>query len=286
MALRKDGVDVDVIGQIGFDPGAQWGTGFVSTADNTIRRKASVNAGDTNGADVFDPAMEWDGFDTDIFDGLGSHNTEVAPTVASKTPDDGATDVALGSNISVTFSEPVTVTGSWFTISCGSSGAHTATVTGGPTTFTLDPDVDFGASEVCTVTVIAAQVADQDVSDPPDNMAANAPFSFTTAGVVNVCEQPFTHTYEIQGSGNSAAITGNVTTQGVVVGDFEGPITAGIQGFYLQDASGDSDAATSDGIYRLHGRQRQRRECGRLAARHRLCPRALQPDDPQRQQQQ
>ena len=38
-----------------------------------------------------------------------------------------------------------------------------------------------------------------------------------------------------------------VTTQGIVVGDFEG--SSGLQDFYLQDASGDADAATSDGIF-------------------------------------
>lgn len=63
---------------------------------------------------------------------------------------------------------------------------------------------------------------------------------------VNVCTQTFTPIYSIQGSGTAAAITGNVTTQGVVVGDFE--TTAGVQGFYLQDATGDGNAATSDGI--------------------------------------
>jgi predicted extracellular nuclease len=42
-----------------------------------------------------------------------------------------------------------------------------------------------------------------------------------------------------------------VTTAGVVVGDFEG--TASAQGFYLQDAAGDGDAATSDGIFVLTG---------------------------------
>ena len=30
---------IDVIGQIGFDPGTEWGTGLTSTADNTLRRK-------------------------------------------------------------------------------------------------------------------------------------------------------------------------------------------------------------------------------------------------------
>ena len=44
-----------------------------------------------------------------------------------------------------------------------------------------------------------------------------------------------------------AAITGIVTTKGVVVGDFEG--TAAASGFYLQDLTGDGDPATSDGIF-------------------------------------
>ena len=35
--------------------------------------KATVCQGDTNGADVFDPAVEWDGFAIDTFDGLGAH---------------------------------------------------------------------------------------------------------------------------------------------------------------------------------------------------------------------
>jgi len=65
------------------------------------------------------------------------------------------------------------------------------------------------------------------------------------------CALPFTPIPSIQGSGASAAITGNVTTQGAVVGDFEG--TTGLQGFYLQDATGDGDAATSDGIFVFTG---------------------------------
>jgi hypothetical protein len=38
-----------------------------STADNTLRRKSSICAGDPNGLDVFDPAVAWDGFATDTF---------------------------------------------------------------------------------------------------------------------------------------------------------------------------------------------------------------------------
>ncbi len=73
VVLRKGTTVLDVIGQIGFDPGSQWGADLVSTADNTLRRMESICAGDTNGSDVFDPAVEWDGYAIDTFDGLGAH---------------------------------------------------------------------------------------------------------------------------------------------------------------------------------------------------------------------
>lgn len=65
------------------------------------------------------------------------------------------------------------------------------------------------------------------------------------------CSQPFTPIYEIQGSGAEAAITGTVTTRGVVVGDFEG--TAAVSGFFLQAETGDGNPATSDGIFVFTG---------------------------------
>lgn len=78
VALAKAGVVLDVIGQIGSDPGAQWGSDLTSTADNTLRRMGSIDAGDPVGADAFDPSIEWDGFANDTFDGLGSHALDVA----------------------------------------------------------------------------------------------------------------------------------------------------------------------------------------------------------------
>jgi hypothetical protein len=75
VALVQGAAVIDVIGQIGFDPGSEWGSGTASTADNTIRRKASICAGDTNGADAFIPSLEWDGFATNTFTGLGAHLT-------------------------------------------------------------------------------------------------------------------------------------------------------------------------------------------------------------------
>ena len=67
---------VDVIGAVGVDPGSEWGTGATGTQDATLRRMESVCTGDTDPNDPFDPAVEWDGFAQDTFDGLGSHSID------------------------------------------------------------------------------------------------------------------------------------------------------------------------------------------------------------------
>ncbi|UAA38608.1 ExeM/NucH family extracellular endonuclease [Paraneptunicella aestuarii] len=71
--LYKDGVAIDSFGQVGVDPGSAWGIGDSSTANNTLRRLASVTAGDTIVDDAFDPAVEWQGFGNDDFSDLGSY---------------------------------------------------------------------------------------------------------------------------------------------------------------------------------------------------------------------
>ena len=111
-----------------------------------------------------------------------SFTMDAAPTVTATTPTNGATQQANNTNVSITFSEPVDVTGDWFQIVGATSGTRNVAdtvVTGGPTTFTINPNTDFTNGELVTVTVFAAQVADQDANDPPQNMAANFVFSFT-----------------------------------------------------------------------------------------------------------
>lgn len=173
---------------------------------------------------------------------------DAAPAVSSTFPVNGATDFPLHRDLSVSFSEPVNVTGSWFTLVCSGSGQVPVTVTGGPTTFALDPNVSLTDGESCTLTVLASQVTDQDGNDPPDNMATDFVVGFSA---IDVCTAPFTPIPVIQGSGTVALAPGTVRTQGVVVGDFEG--TTGAQGFYLQDPIGDGDPATSDGIFVFTG---------------------------------
>jgi hypothetical protein len=106
VSLVCDGVTLDVIGQIGFDPGDAWsssadddggasgagaggagaggagtggaGTGGVrqtgvpaSTADQTLRRRCGITHGDADGSDRFDPSLEWVALPVDTLDGLG-----------------------------------------------------------------------------------------------------------------------------------------------------------------------------------------------------------------------
>ncbi|MFT7664593.1 MAG: putative extracellular nuclease, partial [Planctomycetota bacterium] len=73
VALRNGATSIDVIGQIGFDPGSEWGSGDTSTQNNTLRRLETVTDGDTNGGDAFIPSAEWNGFQADSFSGLGGY---------------------------------------------------------------------------------------------------------------------------------------------------------------------------------------------------------------------
>jgi predicted extracellular nuclease len=240
VALVRGIQRIDVIGQIGVDPGTAWGAGTsATTAGNTLRRKGTIEAGDPVGTDAFDPTLEWDGFGVNAFDGLGSHTltpADAAPTVSTTSPAAGGMNVGLDANVTVTFSENVAVSGSWYSITCGASGAHPAVATGGPQAFTLNPNADFAPNETCTVTVFAAQVSDTDAVDPPDAMAADFVFSFSTVPPIRI--------HDIQG----AAHISPLNLQNVV--GVEGVVTArSANGFWMQDPAPDESDATSEGIF-------------------------------------
>jgi hypothetical protein len=72
VALSCGGVLLDVIGQIGVDPGDAWAAG--ATADHTLRRRCSVTVGHSDGSQPFDPDPEWLTFGVDTFSDLGAHD--------------------------------------------------------------------------------------------------------------------------------------------------------------------------------------------------------------------
>ncbi|MDP2715341.1 ExeM/NucH family extracellular endonuclease [Rheinheimera sp.] len=74
ITLSKNGVVLDSIGQLGVDPGSAWGSGSITTANDTLRR-AAVSY-DANPNDSFDPADQWLGFSQDDFSDIGLFNGE------------------------------------------------------------------------------------------------------------------------------------------------------------------------------------------------------------------
>lgn len=215
-----------------------------AAADNQAQLQLRIMTTNAAGND------EWVGIDNISITGTPIAG-DLAPSVAGTTPADGATNVAVNANITVTFNEAVDVAGAWYTIACGASGAHTAAVSGGPTTFTLDPTTDFVVGETCTVTVVAAQVTDQDTDDPPDAMAADYVWSFATVTAGNNCGDPADLIHNLQGSGATSPVAGQVKSiEGIVVGDYQSS-TNQLGGYFVQeeDADADGDAATSEGIF-------------------------------------
>ncbi|MEI2785753.1 MAG: lamin tail domain-containing protein [Candidatus Nanopelagicales bacterium] len=167
---------------------------------------------------------------------------DTAPTVSMTVPADGASH-AMDADLGVTFSEAVNVADPWFSLTCAGQPLA-ATVSGGPQAFVLNPATDLPTGGTCQLTVLAASVTDQDASDPPDVMVSDYMIQFTP---YDPCVASPPTIAQIQGSGPTAAITGPLSTMGVVTSDFEG--SARLGGFYLQDPISDSDPATSEGIF-------------------------------------
>ncbi len=190
----------DVIGQIGTDPGTEWGTGSASTADNTIRRMSSVTGGDTNGANSFDPATEWDGYATDTVSGLGSHTGGASPSY-----------VPGYSNRTVSV-----------------SGASVTGLTGGATYyFRVRATNDYCATDNSATQSVTTISYVPDVAALGTNLAAivisnTAPAiaNGTDFGSIGVNLSNRMHTFTITNSGTAALGVGTVTTTGTHAADF------------------------------------------------------------------
>jgi methionine-rich copper-binding protein CopC len=127
---------------------------------------------------------------TQIADAAGTHlaanftlnfTTDVAPTVTSTTPANGASGVSPSTTVAITFSKAVNVTGTAFTLQCPAGTPEAFTIApappGGATTFTLTPSASLPVSTTCTVTAVASQITDVSAGT---NLAANFTFTFTT----------------------------------------------------------------------------------------------------------
>ncbi len=131
------------------------------------------------------------------------------PSVFSVNPQNGEKNVALDANLTIVFSEPVNFSSSSFSLDC-SSGVRTASFSGSTDTYNLNPNSDFVLGDLCTVTIFANQVTDQDKNDPPDTMQADFEWSFSVIRKPLINEFVFNHVetdnyeyVEIYGSPNT-----------------------------------------------------------------------------------
>src|SRR5215210_1315872 len=173
---------------------------------------------------------------------------DTAPSVISTNPVNGATNVPVDGNVTVTFSEPVDASSSSFSIECATTGMHASGLTGGPTTWVIDPNTDFPVNQSCTLNVIANQVTDLDTDDPPDTMAADYTATFHTAPPAPSCDDPQTHVIsQVQGPGATSPRANTVVTVEAVVT----AVRPGLTGFFIEEeaADRDSSSATSEGVF-------------------------------------
>jgi predicted extracellular nuclease len=165
---------------------------------------------------------------------------DTAPRVLNTTPADGDTRIDPASDVTITFSEPVTVAEDWYAFSCDGSDIEVAQA-GGPRNYRLDPVADLAADADCTVTVVADRVVDQD--HDPLTMEADHTFTFTVDDGSQI------RIAEIQGDGHLTPFLGRT------VSTVPGVVTARVgNGFYLQDPAPEhDDRRRSDGIFVFTG---------------------------------
>jgi methionine-rich copper-binding protein CopC len=110
--------------------------------------------------------------------------SDFGPTVSTN-PSDGASNIDASSNITVTFNEPVSLSGNWFNVTCSTSGTRISIggLAGAGITiientpnmvYTIDPVTFFVPGEMCAITITSANVLDFDTLDPPNDLDGDA----------------------------------------------------------------------------------------------------------------
>jgi endonuclease G len=112
---------------------------------------------------------------------------ELGPWVADTDPITNGTNAPHDATITVDFSEPVDVVGTWYDISCDSGKHNDATVApfNGFKGYHITPNVGFQFGESCTVRIFKDQVHDQDLDDSQpntDTLFEDYVWTFTVVG--------------------------------------------------------------------------------------------------------
>jgi 2',3'-cyclic-nucleotide 2'-phosphodiesterase (5'-nucleotidase family) len=217
-----------------FEPGNQLGTSIARTGNGSAPGDFTwvLDLDDTPGA--INNGQTFAGADL------------TPPTLLSSNPADGATGVAVGANVVLTFSEAVVAGAGNFTLSDGGGDTRViaigdaSQVTLSGNVVTINPTNDLVSGNVYSLTADAGIVEDAAGNDFA-GIAAGA-LDFSTAGAGGLLEIG-----EIQGLGHISPFEGQtVETEGVVTA----VDSNGRRGFYMQSVGGgDGDPGTSDGIF-------------------------------------
>jgi hypothetical protein len=143
-----------------------------------------------------------------------------APSVTTTFPTSGARSVLSGATITVNFGESVTASTSSFSIECPAGTPLAYSLSAGPSAaFILTPGTPLPGGSTCTVTVIANQIHDVDVT-PPNQMQTNIVFSFSVAPVAG--NDTVSATGNIAISVPSNGVLGNDQGSTLVVSEVQG----------------------------------------------------------------
>lgn len=209
IALRKSSVAIDVIGQIGTDPGTQWSgtTCTVGTADGTLRRNATVNKGDADGSDAFDPDGEWTCSTTDDVSDLGSYTNNCDSAIGSPEIDVLSNSISIIDGTSTTSTVNNTNYGT-VNITAGTIVKEYTITNTGTATLTLTGNPSITGSSDFTVTTNPSTL----VLDPTDSATFQITFDPSTNGnstgtveVQSNDSDEASFTFAIDGTGTSSA---------------------------------------------------------------------------------
>ena len=240
VVLRKGSAIVDSIGQIGFDPGTRVGHG----TDEHRRQHAPAQAARSTPAtrtasDAFDPAVEWDGFANDTFDGLGCHTIDLGdrpPTVTARRPRTTRRRSPSTRTSRSTFSEAVAVTGVVVHDLLHDERRALGRGQRRPDDVHARPGRRLRrAREACTVTIVASPGHGPGRERPARHDGGRLQLQLHDCPV---------EIHDVQGAAHLSP------SRRALVSGLAGVVTAKLgNGFYLQDPTPDANDATSEAIF-------------------------------------
>src|SRR5205085_8124522 len=121
---------------------------------------------------------------------------ELGPNVLTTDPGSNGFNIPHDASMTITFTEPVDVVGSWYNISCASTGLHNdATVAHSANfkTYVITPNSNFQFGEQCTVTIVKDGIHDQDTDDSgpnTDTLPSDYVWTFSVVGAGDPAPYP------------------------------------------------------------------------------------------------